>query len=68
MNHFEIVSKLIGNIHPAGDASRDDERFKNLKAMCELANQLITEIDNVAYRNKDSHEFSVKRTAITRLK
>lgn len=63
MTHIEIVKKLIGNVHPAGQADRDDERFENLKAMCELANDLITEIDNVAYRNKDSYESSVKRAS-----
>lgn len=59
MTHTEIVKKLIGNIHPAGDASRDGERFENLKAMCELVNDLVTEIGNVSYRNRDAYESSV---------
>ncbi len=63
MTHTEIVNKLIGPVMPAGDSSRDDERFENLKAMCELVNNLITQIDDVHYRNKDSYEFSVKRSA-----
>ena len=63
MTHTEIVNKLIGTVMPSGDSSRDDERFENLKAMCELVNNLITQIDDVSYRNRESHEFSVKRSA-----
>lgn len=61
MTHTEIVNKLIGNIHPAGDASKDDERLENLKAMCELVNNLITQIDNVSYKYSDSYAYSEKR-------
>jgi hypothetical protein len=60
MTHTEIVQKLIGNIQPLGDSSRDPERFENLKAMCELVNNLVTAIDDVAYQYSESHEYSVK--------
>jgi len=60
MTNTEIIKKLIGSISPCGQSGVDSERFENLKAMCELVNDLVTEIDNVAYRNKDSREHSVK--------
>lgn len=63
MELLEIVNKLIGRIEPAGDASRDDEYFENLKAMCDLTNRLIGQIDNIAFKYKDSYEHSVKRAA-----
>lgn len=63
MTHLDIVNKIIGRIEPAGDASRDDEYFANLIAMCDLTNRLIMQIDNVAYKYKDSYEHSVKRAA-----
>ena len=63
MTHLDIVKKLIGNIRPLGDASRDGERFENLKEMCNLANALIKEIDDVAYDFRDSYEGTVKRAS-----
>jgi hypothetical protein len=59
----EIVKKLIGEIRLAGDSSLDNDRFENLENMCELVNDLITEIDNVSYSGKNSHEYSVKRAS-----
>lgn len=63
MDIHEIVKKLIGDILPIGETVGDDKRFENLKTMTELVNVLLTDIDNVNYLNKDSHEFSVKRAA-----
>jgi len=62
MTTFEIVKKLIGPINPVGDSSRDEERFENLKHMIELMDQIHSEIDDVAYRNRESKEYSVKRS------
>jgi len=59
MELIEIVNKLVGRIDPAGDASRDDQYFENLVVMCDLVNELVTQIDNVSYRNKDAYEASV---------
>jgi len=59
MNNTEIIKKLIGSINPAGDASRDGERFENLKEMCTLINDLICEVEHVAFNNKDAYEGSV---------
>lgn len=55
----EIVMKLVGSVQPAGKSEIDSERFENLKVLCELVNDLVTEIDNVSYINKDAYEHSV---------
>lgn len=60
MNYTEIVKKLIGNIQPAGASHIDPERFKNLKEMCELVNNLVIEIDKVVYDNKHAQQHSIK--------
>jgi len=59
----EIVMSLVGNINPIGDTNTDNDRFENLKNLCELVYDLLGEIDEVSYKNKDSHEFSVKRAS-----
>lgn len=56
MTTIEIVKKIVGNIHPAGETHIDHDRFDNLKAMCELAEGLLSEIQTVSYeRNKPEH-------------
>lgn len=62
MTTFEIVKKLIGPINPVGCCSRDKESFENLKNMIELMDQIHSEIDDIAYRNRESKEHSVKRS------
>jgi len=62
MEYTEIIKKLIGNIKPIGETNTDNERFENLKEMCNLVNNLIIDIDDMAYQNKDAREFSVKRS------
>jgi hypothetical protein len=62
MNYTEIVKKLIGKINPIGETNTDAERFENLKEVCKLIDELHIEIDDIAYRNKDSKKFSVKRS------
>lgn len=60
MTNTEIVNKLIGKISPIGETNTDNERFENLKAMCELLENLFIEVAALkSYQN--SHEFSVKR-------
>ena len=60
MTNTDVVKKLIGKINPVGETNTDNERFENLKAMCKLVNNLIIDIDDMAYQNKDAKEFSVK--------
>lgn len=60
---IEIVETLVGEINPIGETNEDEVRFENLKVMCDLANNLISKIDDVSYKNKDRYEFSIKRSA-----
>lgn len=62
MELIDIVNKLIGNIEPIGDTSVDEERFENLKAYCELINEMVTQVDDVAYNNRNSNLASVKKS------
>jgi len=62
MTYTDVVKKLIGHTYPVGSASIDPQRFENLKEMCELVNNLVIEIDNVA-REIERHEHSVKEMA-----
>lgn len=61
MTNTDVVKKLVGNIQPEGATHIDTQRFENLKSMCELVNDLVTEIDKVAHDNKDRHEYSMKK-------
>lgn len=63
MDIYEIVTKLVGRINPVGETNTDNERFENLKVMCELVEKLIVDIDTVGYSNKNAYEFSKKRAA-----
>lgn len=63
MEIHDIVKKLVGPINPIGETNTDNERFHNLKVMTELVDDLLTEIDDVAYYNKDRQEYSIKRAA-----
>ena len=63
MDLHEIVKKLVGKINPIGETTTDNERFENLRVLCDLVENLIIDIDNVNYQNKQSHEYSVKRAA-----
>ena len=59
----EIVKNLVGPVNPIGQSSVDEERFENLKVLCELTDSLVKIIDDVSYLNKYSHEYSVKKAS-----
>jgi hypothetical protein len=61
MELIDIVDKLIGNIKPIGDTSVDEERFENLKVYCELINEMVRRVDDVACKNESSTLASVKK-------
>lgn len=61
MELLEIVNKLVGPITPTAESNKDQERLKNMETMCGLVEQLIVQIDDVAYQNQDRHEYSVKK-------
>lgn len=60
---YEVVKKLVGEIEPIGETQTDDRRFENLKAMTWLIEKLLYDIDDIAFRFKNSHQFSMKRAA-----
>lgn len=62
MDYTKIITKLIGPIGPIGETNADNDRFENLKEMCQLASNLFEQIKYVALK-KDSSEYSVKRAA-----
>lgn len=59
MNYFEILMKLIGTVTPYGSTHIDEERFENLKQLCEMADSILLLIHEVA-QYKERHEFSMK--------
>ena len=63
MDYWKIVRKLIGRIEPIGETNEDARRLNNLKEMCSLVENLITDIDDMAYQNRDAYQFSVKQSA-----
>lgn len=63
MTHTEIVNKLIGSIKPYGSTDIDEKRMENLKAMCELIEDLVFDVRQVAtYRIR--HEHSMKEMGL----
>ncbi len=61
MTNYDVVKKLIGNIRPIGESNADLDRLENLKAMCELMDEIHCDIDAVAYNFKDDKRASVKK-------
>ena len=61
MTNLDVVNKLIGKIRPIGKSEVDSERFENLKNMCQLANDIIAEIDAVGYDFKDDKQGSIRK-------
>ena len=59
----DIVMKMIGNVEPIGSTDVDEERFENLKQLCDLTEKLIYEIEKVAVNNKDMPEYSMSKTS-----
>ena len=59
MDLYDVVTKLVGPIRPAGCSNTDRKRLKNLEAMTALVDKLLFDISDVA-NSKTSHEHSVK--------
>lgn len=60
---LKIINTLIGDINPIGETNIDNARFNNLIVLCNVVEELVTEIDNVHYKNKEYNEFSIKRAS-----
>lgn len=63
MTYTDIIKKLIGAVNPVGETNTDNQRYENLKELCEVANNLITMIDDVAHNYKDMPEYSIQRAS-----
>ena len=61
MEIYDVVRKLVGEIDPIGETNTDNQRFENLKVMTDLIDKLLTDIDDLAYLEKNRHEFSRQR-------
>ena len=60
MDIHEVVTKLVGPIKPVGETHIDNDRYENLKIMCDLIDKLLTDVDRVI-PNKRRDEYSMKR-------
>ena len=60
MTNYDVVKKLIGDVRPKGDASRDYQILENLKALIELHAEIHKAIDDIAYDFKDDKQSSIK--------
>ena len=57
---YDVVTKLIGDVEPIGDSSADEFRYRNLKAMTNLVDRLLTDIVRVALQ-AGRQEASIRR-------
>lgn len=62
MTNYDVVKKLIGKINPVGESNEDARRLKNLEDMCELAEQIIYDVNCLAFDFRDSHEASIRKS------
>ncbi len=62
MANHDVVKKLIGKIKPIGESREDDVRYANLQDMCNLVNNLLMDISDMAQDCKARNEFSIKRS------
>ena len=60
MTNYDIVKKLIGDVRPKGDASRDYQILENLKELIKLHAEIHKAIDDVAYDFRDDKQASIK--------
>ena len=63
MTLLEIVLKLTGQIRPVGETNEDNRRYENLEELLDLTNELLKEIDSVAYNYRNDSRYSIKRAA-----
>jgi hypothetical protein len=60
---IDIVDQLLGPIIPAGDASVDGDRFKNLNDYINLIKVMLEEVDYIASM-EDDLQHSIARAGI----
>lgn len=57
---YEVISKLIGDIHAVGETNADNKRLNNLKEQISLIEKLIFDV-HLAATTKDRVEASMKK-------
>ena len=63
MELHEIVMKLVGPVMPVGETREDEQRLSNMKALTELVDRLLFEVDAVSH-NADRTEASMKAIGV----
>lgn len=63
MELHEVVMKLVGPVMPVGETREDERRLENMKALTELADRLLLEIDVVSH-SADRVEASMKAIGV----
>lgn len=58
---YQVIKRLIGNIHAVGETIGDNIRYNNLKIQCKLLDYLLEDI-SFESEKKDSPEYSVSRS------
>lgn len=61
MTLHELVKKLIGPVHPAGESHTDKDRLENLKKLTDLTYWLMADIAEVSLHNRKRYEASMKQ-------
>lgn len=56
----DVVKKLVGAINPVGETCADEKRLQNLKAMTALIDGLLLEVADVAHKNSNRCEASMR--------
>ena len=68
MTNYDVVKKLIGEVRPKGDASKDYQILEKLKALIELHSQIHKAINDIAYDYEDDKQGTVKMCSNKALK
>lgn len=57
---IKIIDALNGSVKPVGETNVDNKRFDNLKALEEIINCLLDDVQ-MLIPNRNRHEYSMKR-------
>ena len=58
---YKVIKKLVGPIEPVADTAIDNKRAENLQVLLKVFDKIHTDVDDIAYRNKDTKFLSVER-------
>ena len=60
---YEVIKKLTGDIMPVADSAINHVRLENMKVFIQVFDKMHMEIDDIAYRHKDSRYASAREIA-----